>query len=137
MIIAFLFRMKYCYVLWFAFLMMMSCENVTFSPLVGKWQLKTIEKNGETVPVDTVWYNFQSKSIFALQIYQPQYDSFELFYGMRTQDDKVVSIEILNETVIYFCDWNNSSRSFTIEKLNTKRLLLRSEEGYLYSFIKF
>ena len=129
--------MKYRYALWFAFLMMIACENVTFSPLVGKWQLKTVEKNGELIHVDTVWYNFQSKSVFALQIYKPHDDSYLLFNGMRTHDDKVVTIEMLNETVVYYCDWDNPIRSFTIEKSNRKQLLLRSEEGSLYLFIKF
>jgi hypothetical protein len=110
---------------------------VTFSPLVGKWQLKTVEKNGELSVVDTVWYNFQSTSLFAIQIYQPQNDRYLLAEGMRTQDDKVISIELLGDWIIYHCDWNNINRSFTIEELNRKRLVLRSEEGYLYSFINF
>ena len=129
--------MKYFYAAGIVFLILTSCENVSYSPLIGKWQLKTVNKNGETFPVDTVWYNFHSISIFAIQIYQPRYDSYVLFEGMRKQDDNVISIEMIHETAIYYCDWDNPSRSFTIEKLNRKQLLLRSEEGFLYSFIKF
>ena len=129
--------MKYCYYLLLSLFLFVSCENVTFSPLVGKWQLKTVEKNGEIAVVDTVWYNFQSISIFALQVYEPQQDRYLLFTGMRVQDDKTVSIELLDDWVMNHSDWNSANRSFTIEELNRKRLLLRSEEGYLYSFIKF
>ena len=128
--------MKY----WFfiiLFLALMACDNVSFSPLIGKWQLQTVEKNGEITPVDTVWYNFQSISIFALQIYEPQGDQYRLFEGLRTQEDKTVSIQIFNEAVVKFSDWNSINRSFTIDKLNRRRLALRSEEGYIYSFIKF
>ena len=129
--------MRFCFGLFIAFLLFMSCENVTFTPLVGKWQLNTVEKNGEVIAVDTVWYNFQSKSIFSLQIYSPQHDRFTVYVGMRTQKEKVVSIDLNNETVVYYSDWNSDKRSFTIEESNRKRLILRSEEGYLYSFIKF
>ena len=126
-----------CYYLLLIFFLFVACENVTFSPLVGKWQLKTVEKNGEIILVDTVWYNFQSISIFALQIYEPQSDSYHLCEGMRTQNDNIVSIELISDWIIYHTDWNSVNRSFTIEELTRKRLLLRSEEGYLYSFIYF
>ena len=129
--------MRFCFGLFIAFLLFISCENVTFSPLVGKWQLKSVEKNGELVTVDTVWYNFQSKSIFGLQIYFPQDDKYSLYIGMRTQKDNVVSIDMDDETIVYYFDWSSDKRSFTIEKSNRRRLELRSEEGYLYSFTKF
>ena len=129
--------MRFCFGLFIAFLLFMSCENVTFSPLVGKWQLKSVEKNGELVTVDTVWYNFQSISIFSLQIYSPHYEVYTMYVGMRTQHENVVSIDLDDPTVVYHTDWNCDKRSFTIEKSNRKRLLLRSEEGYLYSFIRF
>ena len=129
--------MRFWYVIFFVFLFAVACDNVTFSPLVGKWQLKTVEKNGEIIPVDTVWYNFQSISIFSLQIYAPRYDAFTAFEGIRTQDDKVISIRLNDEKAINQSDWNSTVRSFTIETVNSKKLRLRSEEGYLYSFIKF
>ena len=131
--------MKYRLVIFF-FLALTACENVSFSPLIGKWQLQTVEKNGEVTPVDTVWYNFQSISIFALQIYESQRDDYLLLIGLRTQEDKTVSIRIFDDytdDVANFSDWKIVNRSFTIEKLNRRRLILRSEEGYIYSFIKF
>ena len=130
--------MRYCYYLFVIIFLFVSCDNVTFSPLVGKWQLKSVEKNGNIMPVDTVWYNFQSISIFSLQIYTPRSNAFTVYNGFRTQEGDVVSIRLEDESVVFFYpDWNNASRSFTIEKVNNKRLLLRSEEGHNYSFIKF
>ena len=130
-------NMRFWYVIFFIFLFAVACDNVTFSPLVGKWQLKTVEKNGEMILVDTVWYNFQSISIFSLQIYAPRDDVFTAYEGMRTQDDKIISIKLNDERVVNLSDWNSTVRSFTIETVNRKKLLLRSDEGYLYSFIKF
>ena len=126
----------------FIFLFIMSlfvaCDNVTLNPLLGKWQLKTVEKNGEiTNPVDTVWYNFQSKSIFSIQIYQPQQDRYREFVGLRTQKDNVISIGLIEEGALVFSDWNSTNRSFTIVNINRRRLLLESEEGYRYSFDNF
>ena len=129
--------MKCRFVLLFGLFVFVSCDDVSFSPLTGKWQLKTIENNGEITPVDTVWYNFQSMSIFSLQIYRPQQDNYLQYVGLRTQEDKVLSIKIFEEGAIILSDWNSTSRSFTISSMNRRRLLLQSEEGYLYSFIKF
>jgi hypothetical protein len=104
---------------------------------VGKWQLKTVEKEGVIIPVDTVWYNFQSISLFALQVYDPQKETYYAYEGVRTQEEDVVSIRMIAEWVVDNSDWILPSRSFTIEKVNKKQLRLLSEEGYRYSFIKF
>ena len=120
-----------------ACLLAVACENVTFSPLQGKWQLKTVEKEGKIITVDTVWYNFQSISLFSLQVYDPQKDTYYAYEGVRTQEEDVVSIRMIAEWVVDNSDWILPSRSFTIEKVNKKQLRLLSEEGYRYSFIKF
>jgi hypothetical protein len=127
---------KYCLIL-FALIFHLSCDDISTSELAGKWQLKTVEKNGVETIVDTVWYNFQSESVFTLQIYVPQQDTFLLMIGMKTQQEKVVSIELASETYINYSDWNSINRDFTINEVNRKKLILRSEEGYTYSFIKF
>ena len=131
--------MKYYCLLLLSFLLFAACDNVSYAPLIGKWQLKTVEKNGEVMPVDTVWYNFQSLSVFSLQIYKPQQDCYLECYGVQTQDEKLMTVKILLDLdeVIKQSDWRNTERKFTIEHLNRKRLSLLSEEGYLYSFIKF
>ena len=129
--------MKRSCIFFILLLLMIACENVTFSPLVGKWQLKTVEKNGKMESVDTVWYNFQSKSIFSIQIYAPLQDRFREYVGLRTQEEKVMSIKLNDIAVINYSDWNSENRSFTIVNMDRRRLLLKSEEGYLYSFNKY
>jgi hypothetical protein len=127
---------KYCLIL-FAFSLLMACDSLTRTELAGKWQLKTVEKNGVETAVDTVWYNFQSKSVFAIQIYAPQRDGIYTLVGLRKQQDNIVSIKLGSTAYIEYSDWSGINRSFTIDHLDKKRLTLRSEEGYLYSFIKF
>jgi len=121
----------------FVILMVIACDDVPEPRLLGKWQLKTVEKNGAVTTVDTVWYNFQSASIFSLQVYITQSNSYQEYIGMRTQVENVISILIENTNIVDWTDWRSGNRSFTIDKANKRSLLLRSEEGYLYSFIKF
>ena len=131
---------KYILILMTSLLAIASCKNLSDNPLIGKWQLKSVEREGTIVsPVDTVWYNFQSQSVFLLQVYDPQIDSVRMLFGLRTQQDKIVAIQL--QSVMYddlnYTDWDTTERSFAVEQVNKKHLLLRSEEGYLYSFIKF
>ncbi len=130
--------MRHCLLFFLGFLLSVACDDVTFSPLVGKWQLRTVEKFGVIIPVDTVWYNFQSLSIFSMQVNITR-DSFMAFPGMRTQDDKTISIIITeNQAFISrYSDWSSDRRSFTLVSLSRRRLVLQSEEGYNYSFNKF
>ena len=114
-----------------------SCDDVTTSGLSGKWQMKTVEKNGVVTVVDTVWYNFQSESIFSIQIYVARQDEYLAIIGMKTLKDNVLSIELGSTEYIDYSDWDSIYRSFTIDKVNRKELILISEEGYKYSFIKF
>ncbi|MDR2679590.1 MAG: lipocalin-like domain-containing protein [Tannerella sp.] len=114
-----------------------ACDKVTTPALLGKWQLKTVEKNGVETAVDTVWYNFQSESVFLLQIYVPQRDNYLFFFGLRRQAENDLSIRLESDEGIGYSDWEGRERLFTIEKLDKKRLTLRSGEGYRYSFIKF
>lgn len=115
----------------------MACDDVTTPDLVGKWQLKTVEKNGVETAVDTVWYNFQSESVFMLQVYVPQRDTFLSLYGLKKQQENTLSIRLEFDDHIEYSDWSGRNRSFTIDHLTKKELTLCSEEGYYYSFIKF
>ena len=129
--------MKSRLIILFSLLVFVACDNVTFSPLVGKWQLKTVEKNGVIIPVDTVWYNFQSTSLFSLQVFNSQTGEYLAFEGTRTQKEDLLSISLFFESCVDHSDWNSTNRSFLIVNSSRQRLLLKSEEGYLYSFIKF
>jgi hypothetical protein len=128
---------KYALIL-LCFTLFEACDKTTTPALVGKWQLKTVEKSGvETAIVDTVWYNFQSESVFSLQVYVPQRDVFLQLPGLKKQDNNVLFIRLESDDNIKYSDWPGRERSFTIEQLNRKKLMLRSGEGDRYSFIKF
>ncbi|MDR1523865.1 MAG: lipocalin-like domain-containing protein, partial [Tannerella sp.] len=116
-----------------------ACDDVTTPDLVGKWQLKTVEKNGVETAVNTVWYNFQSESVFMLQIYLSEPNDYLLLYGLKrqTNGDLSIRLEFEPEPWMGCSDWESRERLFTIEELNKKKLTLRSEDGYRYSFIKF
>jgi hypothetical protein len=128
---------KKCSLIGLVFTLFMACDDLTTPDLAGKWQLKTVEKNGVETAVDTVWYNFQSESVFMLQVYVPQRDVYLLLYGLKKQQENVLSVRLEFDDHIEYSDWSGRSRSFTIERLHKKGLILRSEEGYRYSFIKF
>ena len=116
----------------------MSCDDIPSSGLIGKWQLKTVDKSGVVVTsVDTIWYNFQSESVFSAQVYVPQKDTVLSVVGMRTQSDNIITIELTDWAYLDYFDWNGVKRSFAIENVGKKNLILCSEEGYRYSFIKF
>jgi hypothetical protein len=119
------------------FLAAASCDRVTTPELVGKWQLKTVGKNGVETVVDTVWYNFQSESVFLLQVYVPQEDAYMQLPGLKKQNDGVLTIRLEFDDYMEYTDWPGRERSFTIGQLSREKLELRSEEGYHYSFIKF
>ena len=129
--------MKKYYVIFILFTQFLGCDDIPNSALMGKWQLKTIEKNGVESPVDTVWYNFQSESVFAIQIYVPHQDTIYMTKGVRVQSDNNIFIELESESYIELTDWGKANRSFIIENVGRKNLVLHSEEGYKYSFIKF
>jgi len=131
-----IYMYRYCF-LFLALLIFAACKDLYNSDLIGKWQLKTVEKDGEETVVDTVWYNFQSMHVFQLQIYVPQQDTVLLLDGVRTQDDDALSTELATEAHLDYTDWLGRNRTFTIDRLDKKMLVLRSEEGYSYSFIRF
>jgi hypothetical protein len=119
------------------FILSVSCTDIVKSKLAGKWQLKTVEKNGVITVVDTVWYNFQSESLFLIQIYQPQTNNYAESFGFRTEKDGILKIEIRPEDTVELTDWTDRTRTFAIDKCKGKTLILRSEEGYIYLFNKF
>jgi hypothetical protein len=99
--------------------------------------LKTVEKNGVNTIVDTVWYNFQSISLFSIQVYQSQTNNYVELWGFRTETDGKLNMEIRPEDTFELTDWTERTRTFAIDKCKGKTLILRSEEGYVYSFNKF
>ena len=124
------------------FLSLTACDKDINDQLKGKWQLKTVEDSGLLSPVDTVWYNFQSESLFMYQIYHPAVDTFSWTYGYKTQPESLmIRLEIINWTILkedflLFTDWEEPVRFFTVDKINRNRLILKSD-GKTYTFDRF
>ena len=119
-----------------------ACSEDVADRLKGKWQLQTVEADGATQRVDTVWYNFQSESLFMYQIYQPATGRYVYTYGYKTQpDDRTLRLQLANYTLrveqfLPFTDWSSGVRTFRVVHVDSRRLQLESE-GRRYSFLKF
>ena len=130
-------------------LIFVSCrEDDVNSKIRGKWQLKTVEQAGGIVTsVDTVWYNFQSASLFMYQLYYAEKDTFIHWYGYKVQPEEYkvdLAFELVSvfnpnlkvEEFLPYTDWEGSMRSFTVEKVTSKNLILNGDNK-IYSFKKF
>lgn len=122
-------------------LLLAACNKDTEHKLEGKWQLQQVEANGDVIQADTVFYNFQN-ILFMYQVYLADADSVALQYGYNTLgDENSITLELSNTPrwatdFLPRTDWSSKTRTFTIEKLNGKDLIL-SSEGKRYLFRKF
>ena len=107
---------------------LVACDKVEHT-LDGKWQLETVEADGEIQVVDTVWYNFQT-SLFQYQLYDAAHDVYRSNYGYKITYGQPV------ESFLPYTDWTAPKRTFTIEESSATRLVL-SDDGKRYSFKKF
>lgn len=111
----------------------MACRDEVSDRLKGKWQLQTVEENGMTVQVDTVWYNFQSESLFMYQIYRPASRDYLYTYGYKVQpEERTLKLELINYAILAkdflpHTDWKKKTRTFTIDKIDGHRMILNSE----------
>ncbi|MDR3193798.1 MAG: lipocalin-like domain-containing protein [Tannerella sp.] len=118
------------------------CREELNRQLQGKWQLKTVERAGYVSKVDTVWYNFQSESLFMYQIYRADRDTFMHLYGFKTRpEENGIQLELISypspvEAFLPFTDWKERIRTFTVEKINGKRLVLHGDDA-TYEFVQF
>ena len=121
-------------------LSLIACGDSLERQLEGKWQLKTVEQNGQIETVDTVWYNFQN-SLFEYQVYVPTIDSVRNMYGYKTLvDDQHLELELVSYFItikdfLPLTDWSSPKRTFQIEESSGSRLTL-SSEGKTYTFKK-
>ena len=122
-------------------LSLIACGDSLERQLEGKWQLKTVEQNGQVETVDTVWYNFQN-SLFEYQVYVPAIDSVRNMYGYKTlADDRHLELELVSHFItikdfLPLTDWSSYKRTFQIEESTGSRLIL-SSEGKTYTFKKY
>jgi hypothetical protein len=113
-----------------------ACNDLLITDIKGKWQLKTVEMNDESITVDTVWYNFQSESVFGYQFYYPPKDTFLILLGTRIQNEKLITVELESSMYLEHTDWVSTERTFTVEELTDKHLILSSEDK-IYKFNKY
>lgn len=134
-------KMKYWIIAAVAILLVASCHNDTVHKLEGKWQLQQVEANGDLIEADTVFYNFQN-TLFMYQVYLPADDRYVLQQGFNTiKDEDELILEFANDPrpaneFLQYTDWTSVTRTFTIEKVSGKQLILNSE-GKRYIFRKF
>lgn len=109
------------------------------SKLEGKWQMQQMEVNGEVMPVDTIYYNFQNK-LFMFQVANGVNDVYA--YGYKTlEDDKKVVLEIDPEkndvnAFLQKSGWETNPCIFSINKLSHSKLILQHNDK-IYTFRKF
>jgi len=126
----------------FLFFVCGGCRKETSDLLKGKWQLKTVEIAGIISAVDTVWYNFQSESLFMYQVYYAEKDSFTYQYGFKTHSDgHTLLLELTSyprpvKNFLPVTDWEDYIRTFTVEKIEREKLILVGGEKK-YVFEKF
>ena len=119
---------------------LVACDKVEHT-LDGKWQLETVEADGEIQVVDTVWYNFQT-SLFQYQIYDRASDTYQVCYGYKVMNDEhSLDLELTFDyegvrDFLPLTDWDSAKRHFEIESLTGKELRL-SGDGKRYHFSKF
>ena len=117
-------------------------KDTTADRLKGKWQLQTVEAEGGRHRVDTVWYNFQSESLFMYQIYQPAARRYVYTYGYKTQpDDRTLRLQLANYTIkvkdfLPLTDWPSGVRTFRVEHVDGRQLRLESD-GRRYMFRRY
>lgn len=128
---------------WWMFLagmwLLTACNPMT-TDIEGKWQLKQIESEAGTVPVDTVWYNFET-TLFDYQLYRPSTSTYSYCYGFSTYEGKHLHLKLLSNPApvaqfLPLTDWEAAERDFEVVERTSKRLVL-SSEGKLYHFKKF
>ena len=109
----------------FCVILFVSCSKDTESKLFGKWQLQKVEANGDVQNVDT-----------------DNLDSVSLLHETNTlEGEKTLLLELENNPgpiskFLPYTDWNSSKQTYTIDKLESKQLIL-SREGKTYTFRKF
>ena len=87
--------------------------------------------------VDTVYFNFEH-SLFMYQVYVTEIDSFRHQYGYNTlEGEKTLLLELENDPTpiskfLPYTDWDSAKQTYTIEKLESKQLIL-SREGKTYT----
>jgi hypothetical protein len=116
---------------------LVACSKDMDDKLDGKWQIQQIEANGNVQKIDTIFYNFQT-SLFLYQIYDVRTNGYPGRYGFKTMkgDNELLLQLETSDDFLKQTDWTSKERTFTIEKVTGKELILTGE-GKRYTFRKF
>jgi hypothetical protein len=115
-----------------------ACSKDMDDKLDGKWQIRQIEANGNVQKIDTIFYNFQT-SLFQYQIYDSRTNTYPNRYGFKTikGDNKLLLQLETSDGFLKQTDWTSNERTFTIEKVTGRELILTGENNKRYTFRKF
>jgi hypothetical protein len=116
---------------------LIACSKDIDDKLDGKWQMQQVETDGHVQQVDTIFYNFQT-SLFQYQLYDSSTDTYPVRYGFKTvkgDNELLLQLETSSD-FLKQTDWASRERTFTIEKVTGKELILAGE-GKRYTFRKF
>ncbi|MDR0750312.1 MAG: lipocalin-like domain-containing protein [Tannerellaceae bacterium] len=115
-----------------------ACSKDMDDKLEGKWQMQQTEANGNVQKTDTVFYNFQT-SLFQYQLYDARTDTYPGRYGFKTiKGDNELFLQLeTGDDFLKQTDWTSKERTFTIEKVTGRELILTGEDGKRYTFRKF
>lgn len=103
--------------------------------LEGKWQLKEVEADGTTTPVDTVYYNFQN-TLFFYQIANSKYFNGGSYGYTTEKGNNEVLLEINDRSFLPHTDWSDTCRVFSVNFPSHSKLILKSD-GKTYTFKRF
>jgi hypothetical protein len=128
-------------------ILLTSCLDADRPNINGLWQLKAIETAGQTVPVDTIYYSFQSKQegflYTVLHENSGLFDQTETYYGYVDFPSKS-QIHILMDADHHWEEplaallWHDTEVTYDILKLSSKEMVLKQKEKEeRYQFIKF
>lgn len=109
--------------------------------ITNKWQLREYAyDDGTKVVVDNVFYNFQKGSFSAICLHSD--GEYYTFFGLYTLKGNQLTVSIKEfddfENVVYtsYLGWENGERTFTVEQLDSSRLLLKYRD-VLLTFRKY
>ncbi|MDD2797536.1 MAG: lipocalin-like domain-containing protein [Bacteroidales bacterium] len=117
-----------------------SCSDNYNSDLRGKWQLRSIETNGITKSVDSIFYNFDNL-VFVMQNITHKTSVVSVF-GTFQQDQDSLTIGFPDskygsrDKLWNYFQWADSIQTFKIIDLSHKRLCLKNKVSTL-SFRKY
>ena len=122
---------------------LVSCIDRNLPDVDGMWQLKTIEdKTGHIQTVDTIYYSFQARRLFAFTQLNAGYMQFEpifIMYGyvdFPAKDRMVIQLDPAHGLYFPLLPWSLENTTYFIRKLSCKEMILENE-GDSYRFIKF